>query len=273
MYPVRRLNLQNLKINSDEIALPVLDGIAEIDEQGTFSRVSLHSEDNKFGIDLQPYQGRWQVGVSLKETSLPLLPEIVFSDLSAKGELGDGEVNFSEMDAHIFNGILLGSAKLKWSKGWQLQGRLEAKLFEVKKIFPEYGIEGEMYGEGLFSFDSEKLSQLGDSPRLDASFTVKRGIIGAIDAVETARLSSREHLLGGRTHFDDLIGTVQVENHVTHYRQIRIVSGMLSARGAFDVTQDKRIGGSFNAEIKMREGDSQLTLFGTLREPKLRAGR
>ncbi|MDP1590463.1 MAG: hypothetical protein Q8M07_22105, partial [Prosthecobacter sp.] len=230
MYPVRRMSLQNIKINSDEIALPVLGGIAEIDEQGTFSRVSLYSEDNKYNIDLQPFQGRWQVGVSLKETSLPLLPEIVFSDLSAKGELGDGEVNFSEMDAHIFNGILLGNAKLKWSKGWQLQGRLEAKLFEVKKMFPEYGIEGEMYGEGLFSFDSEKLSQLGDSPRLDASFTVKRGIIGAIDAVETARLSSREHVLGGRTHFDDLIGTVQVENHITHYRQIRIVSGMLSAR-------------------------------------------
>ncbi|MBU0622488.1 MAG: hypothetical protein KJ795_11645 [Gammaproteobacteria bacterium] len=273
MYPVRRLSLQKIRIISDEIALPVLEGIAEIDDKGSFSRVALHSEDNKYGIDLQPQEGRWQLGVTLKETSLPLLPEIVFSDLSVKGELGDGEVNFSEMDAHIFNGILLGSAKLKWSKGWQLQGRLEAKLFEVKKMFPNYGVEGEMYGEGSFSFGSEKLSQLGDSPRLDASFTVKRGIVSAVDMVETARLSSREHLVGGRTHFDDLIGTVQVENHITHFRQIRIVSGMLSARGTVDVYPDNRLAGNFNAEIKMRDGENILTLYGALGEPKLRAGR
>jgi hypothetical protein len=272
-YPVRHLTLQRVKIVTDEIALPILSGVADIDAQGVFSRVSLHSEDERLGIDLQPIQGRWQLGVNLKESSLPMLPDVVFSDISAKGNLGDSEVNFTEMDAHIYNGILLGSAKLSWRKGWQLQGQLEAKTFELNKMFPKYGVEGELFGEGTFSMVGAKLSQLGESPQLDASFTVKNGVVNGFDMVETARLLSREHMVGGRTHFDDMIGVVQVENHASHFRQLRIVSGMLSANGSFDVSPTQQLSGRFNAEIKMRAGDNQLTLFGMLAEPKLRAGR
>ena len=196
----------------------------------------------------------------------------MFSDLSAKGDLSDGEVNFTEMDAHIYNGILLGSAKLSWRKGWQLQGSLEAKSFDLDKMFPKYHVEGEMYGEGTFSMTGAKLSQMDDAPHLDGSFTVKKGTVN-IDMVETARLLSRENLVGGRTHFDDMIGLVQLDNHVLHFRQLKIVSGMLSASGSFDVSSSNQLSGNFNAEIKMRAGNNPLTLYGTLAEPKLRAGR
>jgi len=272
-FPVRHFTLQNVKVVTDEVALPSLSGFAELDGQGAFTRIALHSADEKYSVDLQPDQGRWQLGVSLKETSLPLLSDIVFSDLSAKGILSDGEVNFTEMDAHIFKGILLGSAKLSWRKGWQLQGRLEAKTFELDKMFPRYGIKGEMYGEGTFTLNGDKLSQLGGTRRLEASFTVKNGEIGAIDMVETARLLSRENLVGGRTRFDDLIGTVRVENGASDFRQLKIVSPMLSAGGSFDVSPTGQLSGNLNAEIKMRSGNNQMTLFGTLAEPKLRAGR
>ncbi len=164
-YPVRHLNLQNIKVLTDEVALPALSGIADIDAQGMFSRVSLHSSDDKLGLDLQANQGRWQLGMNLKESALPPLPGVIFSDLSAKGDLSDGEVNFTEMDGHIFNGILLGNAKLSWRKGWELQGHFEAKLFELDKMFPKSHIEGGMYGEGTFSMAGEKLSQLGDAPQ------------------------------------------------------------------------------------------------------------
>jgi hypothetical protein len=272
-YPLRHLTLQRVKVVTDEIAMPVLSGVADVDAQGVFSRVSLHSADDKLSIELQPKQGRWQLGVNLKESSLPILPDVVFSDISAKGDLGDGEVNFTEMDAHIYNGILLGRAKLNWRKGWQLQGQLEAKTFELNKMFPKYGVEGELFGEGTFSMTGAKLSQIGESPRLDASFTVKNGMVSGFDMVETARLLSREHMVGGRTHYDDMIGVVQLENHALRFRQLRIVSGMLSANGSFDVSPGNQLSGSFNAEIKMRAGNNLLTLFGKPGEPKMRAGR
>ena len=271
-YPVRHLTLKSVKIVTDEIAMPVMNGIADMDAQGAFSRITLHSTDDKLSFDLQPNQGRWQLSVNLKASSLPIVPDVVFDDLSAKGDLGDGEVNFTEMDAHIYSGILLGKAKLSWSKGWQLQGSLEAKLFDLDKFFPKYHIEGEMYGEGNFSMTGAKLSQMDDAPHLDGSFSVKKGLIN-IDMAETARLMSRENLVGGRTRYDDLIGLVVLDNHVLHLRQLRIASGALSASGAFDVLPSNQISGNFNAEIKLRDGNNPLTLFGTLAEPKLRAGR
>ena len=271
-YPVRHLTLQRVKIVTDEIAMPLMSGVADIDAQGAFSRIALHSADDKLSFDLQPNQGRWQLGVNLKAGSLPILPEIVFDDLSAKGDLGDGEVNFTEMDAHIYSGILLGKAKLSWSKGWQLQGSLEAKLFDLDKFFPKYHIEGEMYGEGNFSMTGAKLSQMDDTPHLDGSFSVKKGLVN-VDMVETARLMSRENLVGGRTRYDDLIGLVILDNHVLHLHQLRIASGALSASGQFDISPSNQLSGNFNAEIKMRDGNNPLTLYGTLVEPKLRAGR
>jgi hypothetical protein len=271
-YPVRHLTLHRVKIVTDEVALPIFSGIADIDVQGVFSRVSLHSADDKLGIDLQSNQGHWQLGVNLKESPLPFMPDVVFSDLSAKGDLSDGEVNFTAMDAHIYNGILLGSAKLNWRKGWQLQGNLEAKTFDLDKMFPKLHLEGEMFGEGTFSMTGAKLSQMDDDPHLDGTFTVKKGTFN-VDMVETARLLSRENLVGGRTHFDDMIGQVRLENHTVHFRQLKIVSGMLSSNGSFDVSSSNQLSGNFNTEIKMRAGNNQMTLFGTLAEQKLRAGR
>ena len=271
-YPVRHVTLQRVKIVSDDVALPIFGGIAEIDAQGTLNRVSLHSTDDKVDVDLQSDQGRWHVGVSLKESSLPVLPDIVFSDLSAKGDLGDGEVNFTEMDAHIFNGILLGNGKLSWAKGWRLQGTLDAKTFDLDKMFPKFHIEGEMYGDATFSMSGANIPQMDDDPQLDGSFTVKKGVLN-VDIVETARLLSRDNLVGGRTHFDDMIGQVQLEKHAVHVRQLKIISGMLNANGSFDVSPGNQLSGVLNAEIKLRSGSNPLTLYGSLTEQKLRAGR
>jgi hypothetical protein len=271
-YPVRSFTVQRLKIVTDEVALPILNGVAETDAQGGLSRVALHSADDKLGIDLQADQGRWQVGMNLRESNLFFLPDLVFSDLSAKGILSEGEINFTDFDAHMYNGILLGSAKISWRSGWQLQGRFEAKTFDMDKMFQKYHVEGELYGEGSFSFVGSKLSQLDDSPHLEGSFSVKKGLINGFDMVETARLLSREHMVGGRTRFDDMIGLIQLDNHVAHFRQVKIVSSTLSASGMFDVSSTNQLGGSFSAEIKMRSGNNALILFGTLAEPKLRSG-
>jgi uncharacterized protein involved in outer membrane biogenesis len=271
-FPVRHSNIENLKIISDEVALPVFSGIADFDAHGGLSRVSLHSPDDKLGVDLQSDQGRWQLGVNLKENSLPLLRGIVFSDLSAKGVLGEDGVNFTEMDAHVYNGILLGTAKLNWSKGWQLQGTLEAKTFDLDQMFPKLHLEGDVYGEATFTMAGNKLSQLGDNPRLDGTFDVKKGTFN-VDMVETARLLSHDNLVGGRTHFDDMIGQVKLDSHTVHFRQLKIVSGMLNASGSFDVSPNDQLSGNFSAEIKMREGSNPLVLYGTLAEQKLRAGR
>jgi hypothetical protein len=267
-YPLRHLTIQNLKVNTEGIELPLLSGSADI-AQGQFTRVVLHSDDSKFNVEVVPMQSQWQLSFGIKERPLPLLPNVTFSDFTAKGLIGDGEVDFSEIDAHAYGGILSGRGKLAWRKGWQLQGRMQAKTMELEKMFPQFGLAGEVFADGSFTMLSTKLSQLGDAPKFDGSFSANKGVINGMDMVETARLSSREHLPGGRTHFDILTGAVQLENHVKRFRQVKITSGMLNATGSFEMSAAGQLSGSFGAEIKMRAGNNALGLSGTLNEPKL----
>ncbi|MFA6120741.1 MAG: hypothetical protein WCT35_03170 [Sideroxydans sp.] len=267
-YPIRHLTIQNLKVSAEGIELPLLSGSADL-AQGQFTRVVLHSDDSKFNVEVVPMQDRWQLSFGIKERALPLLADVTFSDFTAKGLIGDGEVDFSEIDAHAYGGILSGRGKLTWRKGWQLQGRMQAKTMELEKMFPQYGLAGEVFADGSFVMQSAKLPQLGDAPKFDGSFSANKGVINGMDMVETARLSSREHLPGGRTHFDVLTGAVQLDNHVKRFRQVKITSGMLSATGSFEVSAINQLSGSFGAEIKMRAGNNALGLSGTLSEPKL----
>jgi hypothetical protein len=267
-YPVRHVTLRSVTVNAEGVTLPALKGSADI-VQGAYTRVVLHSEDDKMSVELVPVENRWQLTLGVKERALPLLPEVVFSDFNAKGMVGDGEINFSQVDAHIYGGILAGSGKINWRKGWQVQGRMQAKTMELEKMFPQLGLAGEVFAGGAYTMQSVKLPQLGDAPRLDGSFAAKRGVINGVDVVETARLTSRDHLPGGRTHFDEMTGSVQLENHNKHFRQIKITSGMLTASGSFDISSKDQLSGNLNAQIKMREGNNALTLSGTIAQPKL----
>lgn len=269
-YTLRHLTIQSLQLNAEGISLPSLKGDAEL-EQGAFTRVVLHSDDEKMSVELLPVQNRWQVSFGIRESALPVLPGVMFSDFSAKGDIGEGEVDFSEIAAHAYAGVLSGNGKLSWSKGWQAQGHIQAKEMDLEKLFEKVGTSSEVLIEGTFSMQADKLSQLGQAPHLEGTFGAKDGVIHAMDMAETARLLSREHLPGGRTPFNELTGNVLLDNHALRFTQIRITSDKLSANGTLDISATSQLNGNFNAVIKEEAGNNPLVLSGTLLEPKLRA--
>jgi len=269
-FSLRQLNLQGVQIKTTSIALPQLKGSA-LFEGGEFARLVLHDETDKMHVDLKSVSGRLQIAFGIRENSLPLLPQVKFSDFNARGEIMQGGMVFSELDAHAYNGIWSGSGKLSWGKEWSAEARIDARTMDLDKMLPQYGLAGEVFVNGDFSSRGASLSGLADALRLEATFEAKRGVINGIDMVETARLLSREHLVGGRTHFDQMNGSLLLENHVVRLRQIKISSGMLNASGSFDIANDGRLAGGFSSEIKMRAGNNPLVLSGTLKVPKLQA--
>ena len=269
-FSLRQLNLQDVQIKTTGIVLPQLKGSA-LFEGGEFARLVLHDETDKMHVDLKSVSGRLQIAFGIRENSLPLLPQVKFSDFNATGEIMQGGMVLSELDAHAYNGIWSGSGKLSWGKEWSAEARIDARTMDMDKMLPQYGLAGEVFVNGVFSSRGASLSGLADALRLEATFEAKRGVINGIDMVETARLLSREHLVGGRTHFDQMNGSLLLENHVVRLRQIKISSGMLNASGSFDIANDGRLSGSFNSEIKMRAGNNPLVLSGTLKVPKLQA--
>jgi hypothetical protein len=141
----------------------------------------------------------------------------------------------------------------------------------LAELFPKYGLSGEVFIDGEVSASAATLSNLAKTLRVDASFEAKRGVISGIDMVDTARLASREHLVGGRTNFDELNGSFVAESGHVRFRSVRITSGMLKASGTLDAAVDGQLSGAFNSELKIRSGNNPLSLSGTLSEPKLKA--
>ncbi len=267
-FGVRHLTISSLQVSTDEITLPSLKGSAEL-EQGAFTRVVLHSEDEKMNVELLPVKNSWIISYGIKEMALPILPAVQFSDFSAKGDIGDGVVNFTEIEAHAYGGAWSGNGVLGWRKGWHAQGHMQAKEMDLEKIYPKIGTSSEVQVEGTYLLQGVKLSQMNDAPHFDGSFMAKDGVINGVGMMETARLLSQEHLPGERTSFDELNGTVQLENHNLHFHQVKINSNTFTANGTFDISATNQLSGNFNTEIKERAGNNPLVLSGTLTEPKL----
>jgi uncharacterized protein involved in outer membrane biogenesis len=261
--------LKHAHISGEGFSLPSVDGNADWDAQGHFSKALLRSEDGKLDMELLPQQQRWQITLRIKESNLPWLPGILFNELIAKGEVGEGAADFTEIDGHLYGGKLAGSANLNWQKGWQMQGKLSARAMELQQALPQFGIEGEMDGDTGFILSGATLPQLANAPQLNGTFAVKKGIIGKIDIVETA--ANRRSMQSGRTHFDELSGTLQVENNSRHLRQLRISSGAMNTTGSIDVSPDGQLSGRLSVDLKMRSGSAPLTLSGTPAKPALRS--
>jgi len=268
-YPVAHMVLQRAHISDDEHSLPPVNGVVNFDGQRRFIKAVLKSEDGKLNVELHPQQSHWQIALAIKEGYVPLLPNILFNELTIKGELGAGEIIFHEIDGRLYGGMLKGSAHLTWLKGWKMQGRVSAKVMELHNMLPQLEITGEMNGDANFILRGEKLSQLAKTPHLDGKFWVKKGLINKVDMVETARMPSSNDASSGRTHFDELSGVLQIDHNQQHLREIKIAAGVMSANGYVDVVANKQLSGRLNVALKMRAGlgSVPLVLSGTLSEP------
>ena len=267
-YPISNLILKRAHINGEGLSLPPLNGKADWDAQGHFSKALLRSDDNKIDMELQPQQPHWQIALHIKESSLPGLPTLMFNELNTRGEIGENSADFTDLDGHLYGGNLTGSAHLSWQNDWQMQGRVNVKAMNLQEALPRFGIEGEMDGDSSFILNGPTLPQLANAPHLDGTFMIKKGIINKLDLMGSA--ANHHSTAGGRTHFDALSGTLLTENNSQYLSQLKISGGIMSANGSVDISPTGRLSGRLSVEFKMRSGSTTLALDGKLTEPTLR---
>jgi hypothetical protein len=269
-FKMFQISAQHIKISSAEITLPDFSGDLEITGQGRVGKVIFKSDDGKLDLTIQSVQDRWQLVMNAKAAALPIFPNLKLDELSANGDISAEGANFSGIDAQAYGGFLHGNAKLTWRKGWQLQGRIGAKSIDLDKLFPKFGISGEIQSDSNFLFSGSKLGSITNVQQVDGAFSIIKGMVNNMDIVETVRQGDRQL---GRTHFDELTGNFQSNGRGQHIQLLQISSGILSGSGSFDVSSSAQLTGRLSVELKAREGSSSLSLSGTLFDPELRTGR
>ena len=247
-YPVARIELTGVSIQNKDIELPRLNGLADFDPQGKFTNARLQSVDSKMSIELNAQDRLLQIELNLHDSNLPILPEIKFKDFSANGVIANNEIVFSDLFAHIYGGTLIGKAKLNWSSGWELQGQINVKSLEIKTLFPNLGISGELYGDVTVSMNGPTLPELDDTPRLDGSFEIKNGVVSKLDLETTARFGSRPGVVG-HTDLSELAGTLKVNQLSQRYTLNSISAGATSGTGSIEVDEQHQLSGKFLVNI------------------------
>ena len=270
-YPIAHVKLSQARLEADGVQLSGIEGEIGFNQAGKFTQAKLHAEGSKFalGINATP-ENKMQVSIAVRGSALPLLPNWVFDELDAKGELtGDGLV-ITGLDGRIMGGILLGDARIAWRSGWQAQGNLVAKTITMQNMAK--ALNGDMNGTARFRMQATSLSKLVETAALEGTFAVKKGTISGVDIIETARLRSRENLPGGRTHFDELSGNLSVADGVYAFRQLKMDAGVLTATGTLDIA-NQELSGRILADLSMRAGMGAVALQigGTTGNPTLRA--
>ena len=272
-YPVALIGLSQGKLEADGMLLSGIGGELSFDQAGKFMQAKLRAEGNKFALDINASpENKTQVSIAVRGSALPSLPNWVFDQLDAKGELtGDGLV-ITELDGRIMGGILKGDARIDWSSGWRAQGALTAKTITMQNM--SKALNGDMDGTASFQMQAPSLAKLVETASLEGDFVIGKGVINSIDVVETARMRSTENLPGGRTHFDELSGKLSYANGDYHFRQVKMSTGVLNATATLDIAK-QQVSGRVIADLTMRAGMDSIVLQvgGTPDNPSLRAIR
>ncbi|MDD5300216.1 MAG: AsmA-like C-terminal region-containing protein [Gallionella sp.] len=272
-YPVERIELSQGKLEADGVQLSDIGGELSFNQSGKFAQAKLHADGSKLALDINATpENKMAVSVTVRGSALPLLPNWVFDELTAKGELTGDELVITDLDGRLMGGMLLGDARISWRSGWRAQGSLVAKTIATQNM--SRALSGDMEGKARFQMQSASLSRLTEAATLDGNFIVKKGVINGFDIVETARQRSRENLPGGRTHFDELSGDLSFANDVYNFRQLKMNAGVLNATGTLEINR-QQLSGRVAADLAKFAGMGVVALQvnGTTDNPVLRAAR
>ena len=269
-YPVARMVISGGILDADVIQFTGVEGVLDFNKFGEFSKANLRSNGGKYALDVNAASGsKLQVAISVRGSALPLLPGWPFDELAAKGELRDGELSIGEFEGRIHGGVLQGNASINWRSDWVVQGAMSAKTIALQRM--NNLLEGNVEGSARFKMTAVDLAGLADSAMLDGNFISKNGLISGIDIVETARSRSKEHLPGGRTHFDELSGAFIFSNNILHLKQTKVATGALNAVITLDIDK-KQLSGTVIAKLKLQEAMKpvELKIEGATDRPTLR---
>ena len=272
-YPISQIAFSGLKFSAVAVQFNDLEGVLNFSSKGKVDSAVFHANQGRYNVTLKAATaGKYATTFNLHKSALPLLPNWVFDDLSAQGELTQDGLTITGFDSRIAGGVLQGDAKLDWKHGWSAQGSLNAKTISLSHL--NKLLEGDMDGVGRFKMGADNLANLGDSASLEGTLIVTKGQINGVDLVETARLHSKNHLPGGRTHFDQLESNLSYSDNTYHFRSVKVTNSVMSATGNIDVAK-QQLSGYISTRLSITEGmgSVELQLAGATDNPNLRVAR
>jgi uncharacterized protein involved in outer membrane biogenesis len=206
-------------------------------------------------VDLQPKNGEFEFEVSAGQGwAPPIGPSIEFTDFSAKGVIARNQMRVPEFKALLYSGAATGSAVINFGGPWSMEGEVSTERVNLQELMAAFTrvakSSGQLESRFRYSMSGSDLVNMFGQPRLDGSFSIRKGDVDGVDLVRALQVGGRENVQGGATRFEEITGTMALSADRYQFRNLKLGSGLLSATGSFDVTPNNDISGRTYVELK-----------------------
>ena len=270
-FTVNRLVLRNLELVGAAKLPEPLEAELVYGEDGALRSATIRGPDTLLAR-ITPAPNGVEFVVTASGFPLPILPEVTLSDFGMKGTASQRGMTIAEWGGKIFGGSVSGTANLRWSSGWSIDGVVTARNINAAVFAPALLSEGKGEGTGRFSMSGSDPARLGAGGRLEGNFTIGSGVLGSFDLGRVIRTSGKEY--AGRTQFNELTGQATYDRGAVSLRNVAIGAGALNAGASADLAQSGALSGRIVADVKSASGgravSATLQLGGTIKEPQVR---
>jgi actin-related protein len=267
-FQVERIVAKGMKLEGP-LALPPLDAEAKIAGDGAVQSITLSGPD-KLSIQLTPGGSDVAFEISAGSITVPFVPALSLADFGMKGTANRQGVTASQFDGRAFDGLIGGSARIRWGGAWSVEGDLRMRGVRVAVFAPTLVSEGKVEGKGTYSMSGPAPAKLFEGARMDGNIKIENGVLGSFDLTRALQTGGAQS--GGRTVFSELTAQGTYDKGTVQMRNIQVVAGNMNGGASLDVDPAGALSGRIVADVKTPSQTLRATLniSGKIQEPVIR---
>ncbi len=251
------------------LKLPPLDVDAVLLSDGSVRSLALTGGD-KLVAKLSPNGSDIAFEISAGSLELPVLPALSLSEFGMKGTANRQGVTSSEFDGRAFDGVISGTARIRWGANWAVDGEVRARGVKVAVFAPALVSEGKVDGRATYSMTGSVPAKLHEGAKMQGEFKIDKGVLGSFDLTRALQTGGAQ--TGGRTPFTELSGNGVYDKGVVQITNVAIAAGNMNAGASLTVDANGGLSGRVVADVKAATQTlrATLNLSGKLQDPVIR---
>ena len=267
-FHVARIVIKQAKFDGP-LSLPALDVDAAVSGDGSLQSVTLRGAD-KLNVQLSAKGSEIGFEIAAGSLALPFAPALTLSDFSMKGTANRGGVTTSEFDGRSSDGVISGSAKIRWGANWTVDGEIRARNLKVAVLAPALVSEGKVEARGAYSMSGPKPGSLFETARIQGEFKIEQGVLGSFDLTRALQTGGAQS--SGRTIFTELTGQAVYDKGAVKITTAAISAGAMNAGASLDIDTGGGLSGRVVADVKTPTQTLRATLniSGKIQDPVIR---
>jgi uncharacterized protein involved in outer membrane biogenesis len=275
---IRHIKIDELDLVWPDAKYPAINAEATLTSDNKLESATLETLDGKLGAKVTPNGDEQLIVLTANKWTMPVGLPLMIDSAKLEMHLKGSKLTIPNIDVVLYGGKLTGDAVLNWeeNKGkpsWRTSGNLNVDNLSVQQpssmVSKAVYLSGNLFGEGNFSATAKEAGKLSDNLQTNFQFKVNDGVLHGLDLVKVASLLIKQNQSGGETQFDEFSGVLNSSGKLYHLRDIKISSGLLSAKGQVKVKPNKALDGTMVVDVKNSMGLTAIPLdvSGTVSNP------